>query len=126
MKKNDILISLTGNVGRVSKVICENCLLNQRVAVLQINNNNFQDYIYYCLSSKKFENQMSKCAQGAAQKNINNFDVENFNIPFSDNNNYILNICNVMKTFDLLLHNNIKLLDNYNYLKEYLLNNMFI
>ena len=105
LKKESILISLTGNVGRVSKVLFENCLLNQRVATLMVKKDNLQDYIYYCLSSIIFENSMIKCSQGAAQKNINNTDIESFNIPFTDNINYIVMICNIIKKFDLLLSN---------------------
>ena len=126
LKKESILISLTGNVGRVSKVLFENCLLNQRVATLMVKKYNLQDYIYYCLSSIIFENSMIKCSQGAAQKNINNADIESFNIPFTDNINYIVMICNVIKKFDLLLSSNKKILENYFKFKKYLLNNMFI
>lgn len=46
LKSGDILLSLTGNVGRICHVIGENYLLNQRVAKLQARNQNDFGFVY--------------------------------------------------------------------------------
>ena len=70
LKEGDILISLTGNVGRVSLCKNGNYLLNQRVGLLQLAKNVNQEFLYQILSSQRFENSMIACGQGAAQMNI--------------------------------------------------------
>lgn len=68
LKEGDILISLTGNVGRVSLCMAGNILLNQRVGLLCITKNVNQEFLYQVLSSRRFENSMVACGQGAAQR----------------------------------------------------------
>ena len=58
LKEGDILISLTGNVGRVSLCKTGNYLLNQRVGLLQLAKNVDQEFLYQILSSQRFENNM--------------------------------------------------------------------
>lgn len=96
----DILISLTGNVGRVSTVNIDNCLLNQRVGVLKFNNEIAKHYISQVISNKNFENKMILKGQGAAQKNIGNNDVESFVIPFSHDVLYINKIVDLLECID--------------------------
>ena len=76
LKEGDILISLTGNVGRVSLCKDGDYLLNQRVGLLQLAKNVNQEFLYQILSSQRFENSMIACGQGAAQMNIGKGDVE--------------------------------------------------
>ena len=66
LKEGDILISLTGNVGRVSLCKDGDYLLNQRVGLLQLAKNVNQEFLYQILSSQRFENSMIACGQGAA------------------------------------------------------------
>lgn len=80
LKKEDILISLTGNVGRVCKVSVDNCLLNQRVGLFQVNDNINLDYVYHSLNNKKFQSKMEQEGKGAAQKNLSIDDINNFAI----------------------------------------------
>ena len=54
LKEGDILISLTGNVGRVSLCKNGNYLLNQRVGLLQLAKNVNQEFLYQILSSQRF------------------------------------------------------------------------
>ena len=61
LKEGDILISLTGNVGRVSLCKNGNYLLNQRVGLLQLAKNVNQEFLYQILSSQRFENSMIAC-----------------------------------------------------------------
>lgn len=63
----DILLSLTGNVGRVCLVYGEDYLLNQRVAKLKSQTPAFT----YCLfRSKDMFDEMNNLANGAAQQNL--------------------------------------------------------
>ncbi|MBM7191302.1 restriction endonuclease subunit S [Streptococcus suis] len=73
LKKGDILISLTGNVGRVSKMTESKGVLNQRVGKLTTTAN--FEFIFSILRTEKFENEMRLVSQGAAQANISNKDV---------------------------------------------------
>ena len=87
LKENDILISLTGNVGRVSLNKGENNLLNQRVGLLIPKENINHSFLYYILSTKDFESNMINSGQGAAQLNISINDIYNYKIPITEINN---------------------------------------
>ena len=73
----DIIISLTGNVGRACIITSENCLLNQRVGKINVKNIN-PTFIYEILKTKRFISKMQNISQGCAQANLSNDDVENF------------------------------------------------
>ena len=67
LQDGDILLSLTGNVGRVCLVNGHDYLLNQRVAKLQSDTPAFT----YCLfRSKDMFDEMNNLANGAAQQNL--------------------------------------------------------
>ena len=78
LKEGDILVSMTGNVGRVCRVDCENCLLNQRVGVFALKNTIDAEYLYVILNSLEFEKEMIGKGHGAAQPNIGSSDVESY------------------------------------------------
>lgn len=67
LKLGDILLSLTGNVGRVCLVTSANCLLNQRVAKLK---SDYPAYTYILFRSKDMFIMMNNLANGAAQQNL--------------------------------------------------------
>ncbi len=73
LRENDLLLSLTGNVGRVA-MLDKSFLpaaLNQRVACLRIKDSDIiLKYLYYALLSNKFENDCISSAKGIAQKNM--------------------------------------------------------
>ena len=96
----DIVISMTGNVGRVSIVKQTNCLLNQRVAKLNIEKPFIKEYIYQVLSSSNFEQEMSNAGQGAAQKNIKNTDIENFTFYLPQEEQMIQRIAITLQAID--------------------------
>ena len=96
LKEGDILISLTGNVGRVSLCKDGDYLLNQRVGLLQLAKNVNQEFLYQILSSQRFENSMIACGQGAAQMNIGKGDVESYVLPYSSNVNNILLVAKII------------------------------
>mgnify|MGYP002741189451 CR=1 FL=1 len=76
LHNGDILVSLTGNVGRVSRATGKALILNQRVGKIIPSYNQIDtDFLFSILRSSNFENNMIEAGQGAAQKNIGNRDV---------------------------------------------------
>ena len=126
LKEGDILISLTGNVGRVSLCKDGNYLLNQRVGLLHIMKNVNQEFLYQVLSSRRFENSMVACGQGAAQMNIGKGDVENFVLPYSSIANNIHLVARILHSYDECITNEQRELTLLTMQKKYLLRQMFI
>ena len=126
LEANDILISLTGNVGRVSLCTEGFFLLNQRVGLLQLKISENRELIYQVLSFHKFEKSMIACAQGAAQINISKGDVENYILPYSFNKENINSVASVLKDYDKYIINEINMLSMLHTQKQHLLSQMFI
>ena len=68
--EGDILLSLTGNVGRSVIAYGENNLLNQRVAKIEPINTRWLPYIYWMFNDNKMFSLMNSLATGAAQQNL--------------------------------------------------------
>jgi type I restriction enzyme M protein len=85
LKAGDILMSLTGNVGRVGKLEPEHepAVLNQRVAHIEIKRKDqiLPAYLFAILNSDKFEDAAIKGASGVAQANLSSKWVEDYEIP---------------------------------------------
>ena len=126
LKEGDILISLTGNVGRVSLCKAGNNLLNQRVGLLCITKSVNQEFLYQVLSSRRFENSMVACGQGAAQMNIGKGDVENFVLPYSSNTNNIHLVARILHSYDECIINEQQKQTLLTMQKQYFLDQMFI
>ena len=126
LKEGDILISLTGNVGRVSLCKDGDYLLNQRVGLLQLTKNVNQEFLYQILSSQRFENSMIACSQGAAQMNIGKGDVESYVLPYSSNINNILLVATILHSYDEYIINEQRRQTLLTMQKQYLLTQMFI
>lgn len=77
LSMGDIIISLTGNVGRACIVNAENCLLNQRVGKIVVKTIS-PVFVYEILQTNRFVSKMKNIAQGCAQANLSNADVEDF------------------------------------------------
>ena len=72
LEENDLLMSLTGNVGRVA-FLTKDMLpagLNQRVECLRTSNNLLKRYLYFYFRSKKFIDDAIKNSSGIAQLNM--------------------------------------------------------
>lgn len=82
--ENDLLMSLTGNVGRVG-IIDQNMLpaaLNQRVACLRLKDKSVNlKYLFYWLNSDKFEKTCISNSNGIAQKNLSTEFLKSVPIP---------------------------------------------
>lgn len=85
LKENDLLISLTGNVGRVALLQKEflPAALNQRVACLRIKDESILDksFLFNFLNSDFFENKCIESSKGVAQKNMSTEWLKEYEIP---------------------------------------------
>lgn len=70
LKTGDILLSLTGNVGRVCHVIGENYFLNQRVAKLQAKEKQDYGFIYTMFRQNSMIGLLESISAGTAQQNL--------------------------------------------------------
>ena len=77
LKVGDILISLTGNVGRTCIVNTDNLLLNQRVAILEPRNSNDKMFVYLMFKQEKLRSTLQAMAGGTAQDNLSPVDTSN-------------------------------------------------
>src|SRR3989344_3304887 len=70
LHSGDILLSLTGNVGRICLVNGENYVLNQRVSVLVPVNERDRAYTYFLFRKNDFQNLLISISKGTAQLNL--------------------------------------------------------
>lgn len=84
LSPGNILLSLTGNVGRVALMFTENCLLNQRVAIIHPKNIEISPYLYCLFKSERIRIKMERIAGGTSQKNLSPIDTENIYIPYNE------------------------------------------
>ena len=83
LKENDLLISLTGNVGRVALLNKEYlpAALNQRVACLRIKESYVdKKYLFYYLNQRKFIDDCIKASKGVAQLNLSTKWLESYQL----------------------------------------------
>ena len=83
LSDGDILLSLTGNVGRVCIVYGDNYLLNQRVAKIKSDN---PTYAYCLFRSKDMFDEMNNLANGAAQQNLSPIRTGKIKVVFPTDN----------------------------------------
>ena len=82
LEDGDILLSLTGNVGRVCIVVGKNYLLNQRVAKLK---SIFKAYTYCLFRSRDMFIEVNNLANGAAQQNVSPIKIGEMKILIPEN-----------------------------------------
>lgn len=117
LKEGDLLISLTGNVGRVA--ILEKgflpAVLNQRVACLRIKTKNIsKKYLFYILNSNYFEQRCIQSSKGIAQKNMSTEWIREYEIPMYSisEQNKIVDILERVRKVVLNRRREIQLLDD--------------
>ena len=84
------------------------------------------DFRYQTLSFVQFENSMINLAQGAAQMNIGKSDVESYLVRYSDNQDLINEISQILLDYDKKIEIENKYLQSLLSQKVFLLSNMFI
>jgi restriction endonuclease S subunit len=84
LRSGDIVVSLTGNVGRIARIRDEHlpAALNQRVARVSPKSEEIlnAEYLYFLLRSPKFLEFAIRSGKGAAQQNISTSDMEKFEV----------------------------------------------
>ncbi len=93
----DVLLSLTGNVGRVGIVFEENLLLNQRVAKVKPKDENILPFLYFFFRQKDFKQKLEALAKGTAQLNLSPVETLNEKITYSEQP--VLELSNRLKPF---------------------------
>ena len=79
LRRGDILISLTGNVGRTCQVNEDALALNQRVGLFA-NITLDKMFFYYVLQDTRFIDEMALRAKGGAQPNLSNKDIYSYQL----------------------------------------------
>lgn len=86
LDEGDILISLTGHVGRCSLVSGENLLLNQRVAKLKPKKVRDRAFVYVLFRQSKIKSLLEEMAKGTAQPNLSPIEMANIKIKIPPTN----------------------------------------
>jgi len=81
----DVLLSLTGNVGRVGIVTENDLLLNQRVAKFDPIKRELLPFWYFLFRQNEMKEHLINIAKGTAQQNLSPFDVLKTKIIFDEN-----------------------------------------
>lgn len=126
IRKNDILVSLTGDGNIKCIVVKDNkkILLNQRVAILRAKGKLNINFYYWLLNSNYVKKQFTYFSNGKSQLNISPFDLLNIFVPVIDNkvqNEFTKNI----KPFEKQINDNILLLKNKSTIIDIILANHF-
>ena len=93
----DVLLSLTGNVGRVGIVFEENLLLNQRVAKMKPKDKSILPFLYFFFRQGDFKQKLEALAKGTAQLNLSPVETLNEKIAYSEQS--ALELSNRLKPF---------------------------
>ena len=80
LQRGDILLSLTGNVGRCCIVDADQCLLNQRVAKIRPKNDYNKLFAYVLFRQDEMKAQMISISRGTAQMNLSPIETGNLTI----------------------------------------------
>ena len=83
LSDGDILISLTGNIGRVGIIQKDQrpAVLNQRVARITVKHQNAdRDFLFRYLLSRSFRESLQEAGHGAAQQNVSTKEIESVQI----------------------------------------------
>lgn len=87
VENGDVLIAMTGQgsvgrVGRLKNNYGRKILLNQRVGKFSVKPSLDLGFLYYVLSSDKYENILFNAAIGSGQPNLSPSDIYNIEIPY--------------------------------------------
>jgi type I restriction enzyme S subunit len=106
LRGGDIILSLTGNVGRVCLVYGENYLLNQRVAKLIPKNIADRAFVYSLYRNSAFQRSLEMISTGTAQQNLSPILMGKYNIivPHRKVFSLFADLCNPILNEILLLY----------------------
>lgn len=86
----DVLLSLTGNVGRVGIVCEKNLLLNQRVAKIVPADKRLLPFLYFVFRQSSIKTKLETIAKGTAQLNLSPVETLKLTIPYEENSAILL------------------------------------
>lgn len=104
LKPHDLLMSLTGNVGRVAFIEKEYLPagLNQRVECIRPFSEFDKEYLYYFFRSPMFQRESLKASHGSAQLNLSTVWLANFYVVYPDEEKRKTAV-NTLRTIDNLI-----------------------
>lgn len=126
LKKDDLLISMTGNVGRVCLVDQNNLLLNQRVGLIVLKNEVDKKICFYQLRQHSMLNYFISNGEGAAQPNISKDIILNTQIRIPTDHEEKMKTINFFAMLDNYTDKVQGLLESSEKLKKGLLQQMFV
>ena len=80
LKIGDLLISMTGNVGRVCFVTESHTVLNQRVGKLVVSDKHYAKFVFNAVNTPWFLKAMITAAKGGAQPNLGVKDIYEYEL----------------------------------------------
>ena len=103
LSKGNMLISLTGITGRISIVVNNYQLLNQRVGIINLNNDLYREYIYLLLNAKYYQKKIANISTGGNQKNLSPLEIAQLECYIPTESEIIKFNKNTKKLFDLMI-----------------------
>ncbi|RAZ46546.1 restriction endonuclease subunit S [Campylobacter hyointestinalis] len=103
LEENDILFTIAGSIGKMA-VVSKNLLpanTNQALAIIRLKDNINTNYIKFILQSSFMKKYIKKCVKGSAQPNLNLQQLNDFIVPFPNNEKQI-EIMNILEKFEKL------------------------
>lgn len=119
IKENDVLMGLTGDLGKICFVEkAHNLVLNQRVARF-LNDEKLIDkkYLYYLISSEEVQETFESFFAGGAQKNISPKKIEEVKYLLPSNINEQKKIAEILTKVDEAIENTEQLIQKYEQVK---------
>ena len=105
LSEGDIIMSLTGNVGRCCIVDRPNLLLNQRVVKLRPIKRNNSCFIYALFRRAEFKEKLISLSRGTAQANLSPIETANLKTIIPNDDTFSKFSCLGENVFSLLLSN---------------------
>ena len=106
LQMGDILLSLTGNVGRVGIVFENNLLLNQRVAKLT-SSKDILPLLYFFFRLSETKASLETIAKGTAQQNLSPIETLKLSLPYDEDKALILSQT-LKPIFDSIVNNSVE------------------
>lgn len=103
LSKGNMLISLTGITGRISFVVSNYQLLNQRVGIINLYNDLYSEYIYLLLNTKYYQKKIANISAGGNQKNLSPLELAQLECYVPTDSEIIKFNKNTKKLFDLII-----------------------
>ncbi len=119
LEPTNILITLTGHIGRCALVFSKNCILNQRVGVVLPKEKELNPFYYSLIRNPLFSAILQRNAIGSSQQNLSPIDTLKIQIPF--NHKIIKQYSKTCENIIKLLVSNMQATQTLSALRDFLL-----